>query len=376
MKKLLSIVIVVLLISFLGIVNIDNKKVSKSINYNGTNLMVTVDDKSIDSLPTSGNYYLVSYECDNINALVSWDRKNYKLSVSNGKDGGGVSCSLNFKSNPLLNEMKVGSYVEYVGTGGKVGNTDVVCKNGGEASSSVAEDATESSNSCRGENAREDLDSSNYTYGYCYSTNSKYYTTGFRIAYVKDDKVKLISAGAPECINRTTSIANEKYIKMSNASAVKYCNKDLVDGECVCDSSVPGECDSASSDVWAVNDSDFYYMTSSISDKGKRLTLESSMLGVDGGSVGTDMYCYRNYSYLECGYNNDLIDNGGYYWFASKYSSVSGDGVYWNANSRGIDSTNSNFAYGLRPVVNLSSTVYVVDGDGTMSSPYKIANKK
>lgn len=373
MKKTLLAICALLLI-LICIVNVNDNSMKKVINYNGNNLMVTVDDETIDSLPSSGNYYLTNYACDNVNASVSWDRTDYKLTVSNGKNGGSVSCSLTFKSNPLLNEMKQGSYVDYVGDGGSVGDTSVICQVNGEASSSDSIDATESPNSCIGQNAHEDLDKSGYTYGYCYNSSEKYLTTGWRIAYVKDNKVKLVSAGAPECGTRASSIDNETYIRVANAKALKYCNKDYVDGECVCDSSTPLECDSASTDVWAIGDTDFYYMTSAISGVGKRLTEDSSVLGVDGGTVGTDLYCYKNYSYLECGYNNDLIDNGGNYWFASKFASNSSKGVYWAADSRVVQSEDGEYAYGIRPIINLSESVYVVGGSGTMSDPYKIAN--
>ena len=90
--------------------------------------------------------------------------------------------------------MPVGSYVEYTGEGGKVGSTTVNCQLGGEATSTslgyTAE--TESPNSCLGENAREDIDDNGNTYGYCYSKNYKYYTKGWRIAYIDSNNKPII----------------------------------------------------------------------------------------------------------------------------------------------------------------------------------------
>ena len=367
-KKLISAVIILSIIVICIVININSKDKTKIINYNGNNLLINIDGVSMDSLPTSGNYYLTSYECDNDNTKLSWNRTTYKLDISNGISSGGVYCNLTFKSNPLLNEMPVGSYVAYIGTGGTVGNTSVTC----------------SGNACSGENANQVSDTSGYTYGWCYARNYKYYVTGWRIAYIKDNKVVLVSAGAPECLARVESDANETYIKTANAVALKYCNINFVDGNCVCvDENVDGLCDAQSTDAWAINDYDFYYMTKAISGVGKRLTSDSdaadSGLGDSTGGTLTTAYCLNQNSYKECGYNNDLIDIGGYYWFASRNTNSSTSSYYTNGVglrpiTRNIYSYTGAFAFGLRPMINLSSTVYITGGDGTMDSPYQIAN--
>lgn len=362
-KKIISILVILSIIALVITVNGNQKTKTKIINYNGNNLLITIDGNTMDSLPSSGNYYLTSYECDNSNTKLNWNRTTYKLDVSNGTSGGGVYCNLTFKSNPLLNEMEVGSYVAYTGVGGTVGNTSVSCSEG----------------ACSGDNANQTSDTSGYTYGYCYAAAYKYYALGWRIAYIKNNKAVLVSAGATECVSSDSSVNNETYIKTANAIALKYCNSNFVDGNCVCASTTSGQCDEASTDTWAINDYDFYYMTKAISRVGKRLTehsnaAESSLGDLAGGTLDT-MYCYNKYSYKECGYNNDLIDNGGYYWFATKYDNSSTDGVYWTPNARIIKNRNNINSLGLRPMINLSSTVYITGGDGTMTSPYQIANE-
>ena len=351
---------------------LSDKGREKIINYNGNDLRVSIDGASSATLPSSGNYYLVNYICGK-NTKVTWNNTNHKLNITNGNNKGRVACHLTFKSQPKLSEMPVGGYVSYEGTGGKVGSTSVVCKKGGSASSSTASAATEAPNSCLGQNAREDLDTSGYTYGYCYDANYKYVTTGWRVGYIKDGKAMLVSAGSPECLSRTNSTANETYIKTANAKAMKYCNSNYVDGDCTCiDGDSDGLCDSPSTDVWALGDEDFYYMTKAISGYGKRLVSGSSSLGDVGGSLGSTLYCYNQYSRKECGYNNDLIDNGGYYWFAARYSASRTDGVYWYPNSRYVDSSSYANAYGSRFVISLKSSVYVTGGEGTMDNPYTI----
>ena len=273
--------------------------------------------------------------------------------------------------------MPVGSYVAYVGSGGTVGSTAVACQTNGSASSSTETAETEAPNSCLGQNAREDIDANGNTYGYCYSANYKYYTTGWRIAYIDgNSKPVIVSAGSPECNSRVSSTANKKYIQTANAKALKYCNTNYVDGNCTCtDSNVDGLCDEKSSDAWAINDTDFYNMTKAISRVGKRLTDGSSTLGDSGGTLGNTLFCYNKYSREECGYNNDLIDNGGYYWFAAQYSSSSTNGLNWAPIDRYVNRYSSNsdpVAYGLRPVISLSSSVYVTGGSGTVDDPYTI----
>ena len=379
--------LLVLLIIILGVCSLSYDSshfTSKVVTYQGNNLRVSIDGVTSSNLPTSGTYYLISYECDNDKTEVSWNSSSYELTVTNGKNGGGVSCDLTFKSNPKLYELPVGSYVAYIGSGGTVGSTSVACQTNGSESSSTASAETEAPNSCNGQNAREDLDTSGYTYGYCYSTSYKYYTTGWRIAYIdttdaSNPRAILISAGSPECNSRTSSTANVTYIQTANAKALKYCNTNYVDGNCTCtDSDADGLCDSPSTDAWAINDTDFYYMTKAISGYGKRLASDSSgadsSLGDSGGALGTTLYCYNTYSYQECGYNNDLLDNGGNYWFAERYSSSDTRGVYWNPNYRNVFNFTSTYAYGLRPVIRLSSSVYVTGGAGTMNDPYTIGN--
>ncbi len=335
---------------------------------------ITIDGSSSTGLPTGGTYTM-SASC-NKGSTLTWNTYNKNITYSAGAVMGD-SCSLTFTSStdyPLLSSMAVGSYVTYTGSGGTVGSTSVSCQTDGSASSLKETVGTEAPNSCLGQNAREDLDTSGYTYGYCQSSNYKYYVTGWRIAYILNGKVMLVSAGSPECNTRSSSNANTTYINTANTLALKYCNTDFVDGDCTCtDSNGDGLCDMASTDVWAINDADFYYMTKSISGYGKRLTDGSSTLGDSGGTLGTTLYCSSQYSYQECGYNDDLIDNGGYYWFTSQNSSSSNYGVFWNPLKRYVEGNYDTYAYGLRPVVRLSSLIYVTGGSGTMNDPYVIS---
>lgn len=391
-KRSYLIIFILILISIFIFFDKEEKDTLKQVKYNGDRLLVSIDGVTSNTLPNNGTYYLTSYDCKNKNTKLSWDIENNKLNVTNGISKADVACYLEFESNPKLSEMSVGSYVEYIGVGGNVGNTSVKCQTNGSSSSSVETAETESPNSCLGQNAREDIDENGNTYGYCDDDAHKYYTTGWRIAYIdSNNKPMVVSAGSPECNSRTSSRANTTYIKTANTKAMKYCNLDYVDGDCGCldadsdgycdctDSDADGLCDEIANgdlDAWAINDIDFYNMTKAISGVGKRLSITSSSFGDKGGTLGTTLYCYNAYSREECGYNNDLIDNGGYYWFAAQYSSTYTGGVDWIPSNRYIGNHSNTEAYGLRPIISLSETVVVTGGKGTMDDPYEIANNK
>ena len=341
-KKSILIIILVLIIISLSSLTRTKTLTSKIVNYNGNNLRVSIDDNEEKKLPTTGNYYLTSYKCNNPKTKITWDRKNYKLDINNQNSNSGISCNLTFKSTPLLSEMSVGSYVDYTATGGNIGSKKVTCSSGDI--------------SCTGIIANSSNDG---TYGYCKDEKYKYTTKGYRIAYTKQNdssekQAFLVSASSLECINN---------IENADTKAIKYCNLNYVDGDCSCqDNDNNGVCDSASSDVWSINDNDFYAITKEISGVGRKLTNFSSKLDA--------VNCDNTFSSKECGYNNDILDNGGYYYFNAKSNNNS---IYWDPAVRSINTKESG-SLGLRPVIKMSSNVVVTGGDGTINSPYTISN--
>lgn len=224
----------------------------------------------------------------------------------------------------LLSDVKVGSYVTYTGDNG--------CGD----------------SSCSGTNVNYKNDAE---MGYCYNQDYSYNTNGFRVGYIKNNTAYLISAGSLKCI-ATDEVGNMSldstsnyditsggafHITNLNKLALTYCNKDY---------SYMGVCDSRSS--WAMDVSDF-----------KRIT----------GSVLAPDSCFNKQN-SECGYNNDLIDNGGYYWFASQDNSLRGSLFGWDPSSRRVNHYYSNYSLGMRPVIRLDDDVYAMSGDGSYGNPY------
>ena len=312
---------------------------------------IKINNVTSNSLPTSGLYDM-TYTCSK-GSQLEWEPYSKSIiykSVSYVKD----SCSLNFTTSTTkkyLNEMPVGSYVAYTGDNG-CNNTTTV--NGLTA--------------CSGKNENATTTHMGYCSGPGYTDYYKYYVQGWRIAYIDDDtnKVALISAGSPECITNNSSINNTTYIQTANKLALKYCNSAFVDGNCTCTGSST-ICTTPSTDAWAINDDTFNKMTEQATK-------------VEGGgylynSIDGATKCGGVFSTKVCGYNNDLIDNGGYYWFASYNPSSSTNGVYWSPVNRIVISDSllsGGSAAGLRPVISLSSSVFVTGGKGTIDAPYTI----
>ena len=333
-KRVFIIGIIILSFFFIYLFRENNTKSLlslKEVKYNGNNLRISIDGNSSDTLPTSGNYYLARYDCKSSDTTVTWDRTNYTLDVSNSNKKGGVSCYLDFQTHPKLSDMPAGSYVSYTGNNGCEGNH------------------------CKGDNANY---VSNDDMGYCYSSSNRFSVNGWRIGYSKSDSAYLISAGAPECLcidssgNAGTSCSNyentsgaPKHLANLNQASLKYCNQDYA---------YNGVCDGTSS--WNVNGNDYQELTLNLGTK-KSLTSSSSS--------------YRKKSY---GVGYDLIDNGGYYWFATPYSASSAGTFSWYPYGRHVGGSYSNFAYGVRPVLRLQSSVIVLGGSGTYEDPYTVGN--
>ena len=384
-------------------------------DYSGSDIFVSsiiIDGEEKNYLPPYG-YYDMTYTCTN-GSKLTWDPLNKKLTYNKGsniKD----DCKLVFvsvdnkKEYPLLNEMPVGSYVKYVGSNGCDGR------------------------SCEGNNINYVSDKN---MGYCSNSNHKLNVNGWRIGYIEDGSAYLISAGTPECVktNVESKSTNTSSINLSegnyyygtgykfdkttgtysltnatdnaliwkddyktiikdtpytckatsltdtcttmyeindynndtdgyaytyfsfdqtmgstvhldnlNNVALKYCNKNYVKG---------GICNSDA--IWAMRDLDFEKITKN------KLSSTS---------------CYGNDSFSNklCGYTNDLIDNGGYYWIATAFDNKASNYIFnWNPSYRGISNNYSNKEYGIRPVIQLSSSIVVVGGSGSYNDPFVI----
>ena len=173
--------------------------------------------------------------------------------------------------------------------------------------------------------------------GYCgYNSDRKFTSNGFRVAYVKYGSVYLISGGALSCGDYESLIDVDK-----------YCNKDLV---------YQGKCNS--NNIRFMNSSDF-------------INIIDYEYG--HGSIDKISSCSNKLNDEKCGYNNTIIDNGGFYWF----NSIDDDNYYyWDADNRGVGVTDSKYEMGTRVIIKLSTSLVVESGTGTIDDPYVIVKGK
>ena len=237
---------------------------------------------------------------------------------------GNCDSSVNY-----LSSVAPGSYVSYTGNNGCSGSA------------------------CSGQNANYVSDTN---MGYCFSSDYKFNVNGWRVGYIKDGTAYLISAGAPECMctdsNGTSSNSSCSDYETTNgvpmhlanldSKALTYCNTNYAYG---------GICNSSS--AWAMDSDDFQNIT---------------------GSVLSSSSCFSQLNSIECGYGNNLIDNGSYYWYATPYSASSIFTFFWFPNNRFVYDNDSYIVIGVRPVLRLASSVFVVGGSGTYEDPYQISN--
>ncbi len=94
----------------------------------------------------------------------------------------------------------------------------------------------------------------------------------------------------------------------------------------------------------------------------------------DSGTIVTDavgllnMYEYQT-SYRGTSYRNGYLNNGLYWWTLTLNSSTRGWGIRSDGGT--IDSGMTS-ASGVRPSINLKSSVRIVEGDGTLDNPYRL----
>jgi len=100
---------------------------------------------------------------------------------------------------------------------------------------------------------------------------------------------------------------------------------------------------------------------------------ETTMVGDAVGMLNAYEY-YRSYKKLgtdATAYGNGYLNVGYHWWLITPYNSSSVRFV--NSSSNLNYNSPSSYTFGVRPSINLKSTIEMVDGDGSYNNPYKIA---
>ncbi len=112
-----------------------------------------------------------------------------------------------------------------------------------------------------------------------------------------------------------------------------------------------------------------------VTDAKWNATLTTSSSKPEETTIVTDAVGLLNYyeyvtSYRGASSSTGYLNNGLYWWTLTPYSTS----VVWYVNCDGnAYSYGPSNAYGVRPSINLKSSVKIVDGDGTVSNPYRLS---
>ena len=123
-----------------------------------------------------------------------------------------------------------------------------------------------------------------------------------------------------------------------------------------------------------LRDYENFIVTDSVWDATLDATSLGSITRPNGTTTVTDavgllnMYEYQS-SYTGTTYSNGYLNNGLWWWTLTPYST---SGVRGVNDAGGASGNTSTGAHGVRPSINLKSSVKIVDGDGTIDSPYRL----
>ena len=171
--------------------------------------------------------------------------------------------------------------------------------------------------------------------GYCYNISNKYRFNGWRVLFVRDNIPYVISAGAHSCYDNDSDTSLIDYI---NGRASNYCDAKYIYG---------GKC--SKENVYGFSTSEYNYL------------VNNKIEDCDGDNN------------LNCGYNNDIINNGGYYWILDGNNSLVQ--YYWNPSKGSVFNTSRfDSGYGIRVVLRLNNSIFIKSGDGSYNNPYVLAN--
>ena len=112
-----------------------------------------------------------------------------------------------------------------------------------------------------------------------------------------------------------------------------------------------------------------------VTDAKWNATLTTSSSKPEETTIVEDAVGLLNYyeyvtSYRGASSSTGYLNNGLYWWTLTPYSTSR----VWRVNySDGASYNSPSIAYGVRPSINLKSSVKIVDGDGTVSNPYRLS---
>ena len=375
MKKRILIVSIIVLVIFIGVIGMNhNTNNTKTFTQDGVTYALTLDGTSVSEIPSKGNYR-VEVSCENGNG--KWNYDSWKLEL-NEMTGNKASCSIDFFTNETT---YLNTYITSL-SGQTQGDGQVVNENGYRY---------------EGKNPN----------NYIWFNNELW-----RIIGVFDEATHGQSGKNLVKIIRADSIGGLAWHKSNTndwttASLMNLLNGAYLNAQDGTDSgycygystSVPSNCDYTSiginstyrnmivSVTWylggyssiSATAEAFYGYERGTTAYSERPTEWEGKIGLmypsDYGYSVLSSSCARttnlnSYSKPTCAGESWLYGQG-YEWTLTPSSS--GSYYVFNLSYHGtLDYYYANLGYLARPVLYLDSSVYVIDGNGTMSDPYII----
>ena len=363
MKYNKKIMICCLIIISITILIIISSKSTKTFNYGGNTIALTIDGNSASSFPAKGKYN-VTVDCKN--AKGRWNPKTWKLEIT--KITGTVTCDVSFNSNTS-------------------NLSDVVKNNAQNKNDTTIAPATYG---YRYQGAGPD----NYVWyndelwriiGYVpVSVNLSTETGEYRVKIIRNDS---IGALVRETNTTSTTVWEDKSLytllntcylgkKTSCASACYSSYKSSYKPVTQCNYSVNGI---GASDYYGNMVENVFWGTgtSEVSTAMTMYGTENSVKTSKQAKIG--LMSASDWGLAISGYTGSLSDSQSYtkdnYLFTNSYewtlTSTSSNPVYVYRIG-GLDDVSAFNGYAARPALYLKSDVYVVSGTGTQVDPYRI----
>ena len=378
MKKILIISCIIGIISISMILNKSyNTYKEVNIGDNTVNIALTLDGSSISDVPSKGNYS-VDVSCEN--ATGKWDYSSWKLLVNNIKNAN-IVCSLDFTTvNPADNYLndKVTSLV---------GNGQVFNENGIRY---------------------EGMNPNNYVWFNnelwriigVFDDTTHGVTGESLVKIIRDESLGGFARDSRNSNNWATSslmnLLNGAYLNQEDGTNGNYCYGYSTSSKAHCDYREKGISDDyrnmiETKVVWKLGGipsnsntaESFYTAERGTTVYGSNATVWPNSSGAsypiglmymsDYGYAVPASSCARttnlsSYNNANCTLNNWLYGEG-IEWTLTHRSSSSYNAFYVNYYGR-ADSNRADHGYGVRPVLYLKSSAWVISGDGSEANPY------
>ena len=378
MKERILVVSIVVLTIFISIVTLSYNNTPKTFTQDGVTYALTLDGSSVSAFPSKG-MYRVDVECNN--ATGKWLYDEWKLAVE-GINGTNATCDISFNtiSTTYLNNYIIGL------SGTAQGDGQVINENGYRY---------------EGKNPNNYIWFNNELWRIIgvFDEESHGQSGQNLVKLIKNESIGGLSWDKSGGKNWTTSslnnLLNGAYLNSENGTGGEYCYgfRDTPAGKC--DYTETGIDDAYRSMIknvsWYVGGAQNANISRSTVPtaysyevgENKSSTIHSAKIGLmyvsDYGYSVLASDCARtirlnSYDTTSCA-GESWIYGQGSEWTITPILDGSGNAFRINVNGflyQNYYQSNTYYDYAVRPVLYLDSSVYVIDGNGSISDPYII----